>query len=113
MMYSKFVSFMQKTSTGQSDRWRFSAVICYLLLAARREFRFIPRLRLSACGAAARAAAATAATGRSVEQTTDVTDEVRYGDDDDDSDNNRCRTHTRTPLSIGSNCLCTEAGHKG
>lgn len=37
----------------------------------------------------------------SVEQAADVTDKVRYGDDDDDSDNNRCRTHTRTPLSMG------------
>ena len=40
MFHSKFHT--KRTSTDQVDRWRFFAVICYLFLAARREFRFIP-----------------------------------------------------------------------
>ena len=75
-----------------------------------------------------------AAAGGSVEQTTDMMDEVRYGHEDDDSDDDGCRTHRYTSFAEMINLiraalwaaptilygmrellsrLRTEAGHEG
>lgn len=63
-----------------------------------------------------------AAAGGSVEQTTDMMDEVRYGHENDDSDDDGCRTHRYTSFTgittlyaMGAilSRLCAEAGHEG